>query len=227
MVSLTEVRASNAALTPSTVPKTALFVGATSGIGKYTLTELVSLNLPVKCYVVGRKASEPAMRPVLEALRRKNTQAELVWVEAEVSLLSEVKRVCEFIKENEERLDLMCLTAGYAPFGGRNDTAEGLEVTHALQYYGRMLFTLSLLPLLRASPSPRVLTVLGGSFLSTNLLVDDLDLRKAGNFGGMRSQTHMSIMNTLFLDRLASDPDNAKITFVHNWPGAVDTGNMG
>lgn len=120
MVSLTEVRASNAALTPSTVPKTALFVGATSGIGKYTLTELVSLNLPVKCYVVGRKASEPAMRPVLEALRRKNTQAELVWVEAEVSLLSEVKRVCEFIKEKEERLDLVCLTAGYAPFGGRN-----------------------------------------------------------------------------------------------------------
>lgn len=120
MVSLTEVRASNAALTPSTIPKTALFVGATSGIGKYTLTELVSLNLPTKCYVVGRKASEPAMRPVLEALRRKNTQVELVWVEAEVSLLSEVKRVCDFIKENEERLDLTCLTAGYAPFGGRN-----------------------------------------------------------------------------------------------------------
>ncbi|KAF5489300.1 Oxidoreductase andH [Colletotrichum siamense] len=212
MVSLTEVRASNAALTSSSVPKTALFVGATSGIGKYTLTELVSLNLPIKCYVVGRKASEPAMRPVLEALRLKNTQAELVWVEAEVSLLSEVKRVCEFIKENEERL--ICYTG------------EGIEVTHALQYYGRMLFTLSLLPLLRASPSPRVLTVLGGSFLSTNLLVDDLDLRKAGNFGGMRSQTHMSIMNTLFLDRLASDPENAKITFVHNWPGAVDTGNM-
>ncbi|EQB58226.1 hypothetical protein CGLO_01548 [Colletotrichum gloeosporioides Cg-14] len=210
MFSLTEVRASNAALTPSTVPKTALFVGATSGIGKYTLTELVSLNLPVKCYVVGRKASEPAMRPVLEALRRANPQAELVWVEAEVSLLSEVKRVCGLIKENEERLDLLCLTAGYAPFGGRNDTAEGLEVTHALQYYGRMLFTLSLLPLLHASPSPRVLTVLGGSFLSTNLLVDDLDLRKAGNFGGMRSQTHMSIMNTLFLDRLASDPENSR-----------------
>ncbi|KAJ3944686.1 hypothetical protein N0V92_013612 [Colletotrichum tropicale] len=120
MVSLTEVRASNAALTPSTIPKTALFVGATSGIGQYTLTELVSLNLPVKSYVVGRKASEPAMRPVLEALRRKNTQAELIWVEAEVSLLSEVKRVCEFIKEKEERLDLLCLTAGYAPFGGRN-----------------------------------------------------------------------------------------------------------
>ncbi|KAH0435695.1 hypothetical protein CcaCcLH18_04804 [Colletotrichum camelliae] len=227
MVSLAEVRTSNSALTSSTVPKTALFVGATSGIGKYTLAELVSLKLPVKCYIVGRKASEPALHPLLEALRRTNPQAELIWVEAEVSLLSEVKRVCELVKENEDRVDLLCLTAGYAPFGGRNDTPEGIEVTHALQYYGRMLFTLALLPLLRAAPSPRVLTVLGGSFLSTNLLVDDLDLRKAGNFGGMRSQTHMSIMNTLFLDRLASDPENSKVAFVHNWPGAVDTGNMG
>ncbi|KAK2777841.1 short chain dehydrogenase reductase family protein [Colletotrichum kahawae] len=227
MVSLAEVRTSNSALTSSTVPKTALFVGATSGIGKYTLAELVSLKLPVKCYIVGRKASEPALHPLLEALRRTNPQAELIWVEAEVSLLSEVKRVCELVKENETRLDLLCLTAGYAPFGGRNDTPEGIEVTHALQYYGRMLFTLALLPLLRAAPSPRVLTVLGGSFLSTNLLVDDLDLRKAGNFGGVRSQTHMSIMNTLFLDRLASDPENFGVTFVHNWPGAVDTGNMG
>ncbi|KAF9879554.1 short chain dehydrogenase reductase family protein [Colletotrichum karsti] len=226
MVTLAEVRRSNALLTASTIPQTALFVGGTSGIGKLTLIELFSLNLPVKVYIVGRKATEPAMRPVLEDLRRRNPQAELVWVEGEVSLLSEVRRVCEVIKEKEEKLDFMCLTAGYAPFGGRNDTTEGLDVTHALEYYGRMLFTLSLLPLLRASPSPRVLTVLGGSVLSNKLIVDDLNLERPGNFGGIQSQAHMNTMNTLFLDRLSTDPMNDNITFVHNWPGAVDTGNM-
>lgn len=95
-----------------------------------------------------------------------------------------------------------------------------------LEYYGRMLFTLNLLPLLRTSPSPRVLTVLGGSFLSNKLILDDLDLEKPGNFGGLRTQTHLSIMNTLFLDRLAADTLNSDVTFVHNWPGAVDTGNL-
>lgn len=99
-------------------------------------------------------------------------------------------------------------------------------MTHALEYYGRMLFTLLLLPLLRASPSPRVLTVGGGVMLSKKLDVSDLNLEKPGNFGGIKSQTHVCTMNTLFLDRLSADPANGKITFVHNWPGVVNTGNL-
>ncbi|TDZ61704.1 Oxidoreductase andH [Colletotrichum trifolii] len=226
MVAISQVRESLAQLTEETIPRTSLFVGGTSGVGKLTLIELVSLNLPVKVYIVGRKATEPAMRPLLEDLRRKNSKAELIWVEGEISLLSETRRICEIIKQKEEKLDFMCLTAGYAPFGGRNNTSEGLDVTHALEYYGRMLFTLLLLPLLRASPSPRVLTVLAGSMLSKRLNADDLNLEKPGNFGGIQTQGHMAIMNTLFLDRLAADADNEKVSFVHNWPGVVDTGNM-
>ncbi|TEA13042.1 Oxidoreductase andH [Colletotrichum sidae] len=226
MVAISQVRESLAQLTEETIPRTSLFVGGTSGVGKLTLIELVSLNLPVKVYIVGRKATEPAMRPLLEDLRRKNSKAELIWVEGEISLLSETQRICEMIEQKEEKLDFMCLTAGYAPFGGRNNTSEGLDVTHALEYYGRMLFTLLLLPLLRASPSPRVLTVLAGSMLSKRLNVDDLNLEKPGNFGGIQTQGHMAIMNTLFLDRLAADADNENVSFVHNWPGVVDTGNM-
>ncbi|KAK1968689.1 hypothetical protein LY78DRAFT_631295 [Colletotrichum sublineola] len=231
MVLIAQVRQSNAKLTAETVPRTAVFVGGTSGIGKLTLAELVSLGLPVKAYVVGRKATEVATRPLLEDLRRRNPSAELVWVEGEVSLLSETRRICEWIKARESRLDFLCLTAGYAPFGGRNNTAEGLDVTHALEYYGRMLFTLHLLPLLRAAPAPRVLTVLAGSMLRDGadggLLLDDLNLEGPGAFGGVRTQTHMAVMNTLFLDRLSAEPDNeGVITFVHNWPGVVNTGNV-
>ncbi|OHW89657.1 short chain dehydrogenase reductase family protein [Colletotrichum incanum] len=227
MVTIAQVRQSNAQLSEKTIPRTVLFVGGTSGIGKLTLIELISLGFPVKAYIVGRKATEAAMTPLLDDLRQKNPSVELIWVEGEVSLLSETKRICESIKAKESQLDFLCLTAGYAPFGGRNNTTEGLDVTHALEYYGRMLFTLHLLPLLRASPAPRVLTVLAGSMLSSKgVLFDDLNLEKPGNFGGMRTQTHMAVMNTLFLDRLSAEPANDKITFVHNWPGAVNTGNM-
>ncbi|OLN96560.1 Dehydrogenase/reductase SDR family member 13-like protein 1 [Colletotrichum chlorophyti] len=226
MVTLYQVRQSNARLTEATIPRTALFVGGTSGIGRLALIELASLGFPIKVYVVGRKATESAMRPLLDDLQERNPKAELVWVEGEVSLLAEVRRICDFIKSKESNLDFVCLTAGYVPFGGRNNTVEGLEVTHALEYYGRMLFTLVLLPLLRLSPSGRVLTVLGGSMLSNDLFLDDLNLEKPGNFGGVRTQTHMNIMNTLFLDRLAHEPGNESISFVHNWPGAVNTGNL-
>ncbi|KAI3527030.1 hypothetical protein CSPX01_17305 [Colletotrichum filicis] len=244
MVTRAQVQHSNAALTSRTAPRTAVFLGGTSGLGKLTLIELVSLGFPIRVYIAGRKATEPAMRPVLEDLRQKNPRAELIWLEAEVSLLAETRRVCEVVKAKETSLDFLCLTAGYAPFGGRNDTAEGIDVCHSLEYYSRMLATLHLLPLLRASasaslsspgpsPSPRVLTVLAGSMLSTRIDATDLNLTRSSpsntsssRLFGFKTQTHMSIMNTLFLDRLASGPANAGVSFVHNWPGAVDTGNM-
>lgn len=120
MVTRAQVQHSNAHLTAQTAPRTAVFLGGTSGIGKLTLIELVSLGFPIRVYIAGRRATEPAMKPVLEDLRQKNPRAELVWVEAEVSLLAETRRVCELVKEKETSLDFLCLTAGYAPFGGRN-----------------------------------------------------------------------------------------------------------
>lgn len=245
MVNITQVRQSNAQLTAETVPRTSVFVGGTSGIGKSTLIELVSLGKPVKAYIVGRKATEPAMKTVLDDLRKKNAQAELVWLEGDISLLSEGQRVCNIIKAaGDPSIDFLCLTAGYAPFSGRNskscevtddtniypdplpDTSEGLDVTHALEYFGRMLFTLHLLPLLRKSAAARVLTVLAGSMLTDRLIIDDLTLEKPSNFGGFNTQIQLSIMNSIFLDRLSADSDNANITFLHNSPGSVKTGNM-
>ncbi|KXH42285.1 hypothetical protein CSAL01_11561, partial [Colletotrichum salicis] len=224
MVTRAQVQHSNAALTAQTAPRTAVFFGGTSGIGKLTLIELVSLGHPIRVYIAGRKATEPAIRPVLEDLRQKNPRAELVWVEAEVSLLAETRRVCEVVKEKETSLDFLCLTAGYAPFGGRNDTSEGIDVCHSLEYYCRMLATLHLLPLLRASaaaststspgPTPRVLTVLAGSMLSTRIDATDLNLTRSSpssRLFGFKTQTHMATMNTLFLDKLAADPANAGV----------------
>ncbi|KAK7455424.1 hypothetical protein Landi51_02628 [Colletotrichum acutatum] len=124
MVTRAQVQNSNSHLTSQTAPQTAVFLGGTSGIGKLTLIELVSLGFPIRVYIAGRKATEPAMRPVLEDLRRKNPRAELIWVESEVSLLVETRRVCEVVKEKETNLDFLCLTAGYRgrdrclPFSG-------------------------------------------------------------------------------------------------------------
>lgn len=112
-------------------------------------------------------------------------------------------------------------------FGPDNfaETSDGLDITHALEYYSRMLFILQLLPLLQRSPNPRVLSVLAGSILSNRLITSDIHLREPSNFGGLSSQMQMSIMNTLFLDQLSTPPENEKISFIHNWPGAVETGN--
>ncbi|KAK4203858.1 hypothetical protein QBC40DRAFT_274044 [Triangularia verruculosa] len=225
MVSFDDILASNSLINDESGLHVAVFVGGTSGIGKFTIKALVATGITVKIYLVGRRSSKERTQAFIEELHAVNPKAEIVWTEAEVSLLADVKRVCEVIKSKESRLDLLVLTAGYAPFGTRKETAEGHEVVQALEYYSRMLFILHLLPLLGASDHARVVSVLGGGLETTYLIdLDDLDLKKPGNFKVYRARFQYLAMNTITLDKLASE--NPDITFIHSCPGAVNTGNV-
>ncbi|KAF1810866.1 NAD(P)-binding protein [Eremomyces bilateralis CBS 781.70] len=224
MVSYKEVQDSNALINDATAPRVAVFVGGTSGIGKFTVRALVATGASVRIYLVGRKISEEPMNAFIQELYVINPKAEVIWTEGEVSLLAETKRVCEVIKSKESRVDFLFLTAGYAPFGTRRETAEGLEITQSLEYYSRMLFILHLLPLLEEAEAPKVVSVLAGGMERATVNLDDLDLKKPGNFGGVKAQMQYTIMNTMTLEKLANE--NPNVTFIHSWPGWVNTGNI-
>jgi NAD(P)-dependent dehydrogenase (short-subunit alcohol dehydrogenase family) len=164
------------------------------------------------------------MHAFIQELHAINPKAEVIWTEGEVTLLAETKRICEAIKSKESRVDLLFLTAGYAPFGTRRETAEGLEIAQSLEYYSRMLFVLHLLPLLDEAEAPKVVSVLAGGLERATIDLDDLDLKKPGNFGGVKAQMQYTAMNTTTLEKLAND--NPNVTFIHSWPGWVNTGNV-
>lgn len=225
MVSSTEVRASNALINDTTAPRVAVFVGGTSGIGQLTIKALVATGASVRIYLVGRKSSEERSLAFIQELRATNPKAEVIWTEGEISLLAETKRICEVVKRKEPRVDLLFLTAGYAPFGPRVETAEGVEVAQSLEYYSRVLFVLHLLPVLQAAEAPRVVSVLAGGMERANAVdLEDLGLKKPGNFGGVKAQLQYMAMNTMALEKLAGE--NPNVTFVHSWPGWVNTGNV-
>lgn len=231
MVTYKQVQSSNSLLTSSTIPRISLFAGGTSGIGKYTLTALVSASVghdPIRIYLVGRKSSRPATEEFISSLRLINPDAEIIFLEGEISLLSETKRVCSIIKSKESSLDLLFLSAGFAPFGNvRTETEEGLEVAQSLEYYSRVLFVKQLLPLL-SKAGGRVVSVLGGGLERPSSIpdVDDLDLKGPGGKGvmGYKAQSQYVAMNTLGLEVLARE--NKAVTFLHSWPGIVSTGNV-
>ncbi|KAI0814146.1 hypothetical protein GGR55DRAFT_497563 [Xylaria sp. FL0064] len=225
MVSYSQVRASNALISDATAPRVAVFVGGTSGIGNYTARALVSTGASVRVYIIGRKSSEARTSAFIQDLHAINPKADVIWVEGEIALLAEVKRVCEIIKSKESSVDLLFLTTGYAPVGEREETAEGIEITQSLAYYSRMLFVLHLLPLLHKAENPRVVSVLGGGLEKlSNVILDDIDLKKPENFGPVKGQTHYGALNTLLLDKLARQhPD---VALIHSWPGWVNTGNV-
>jgi len=224
MVSYTEIQASNALINDATAPRVAVFVGGTSGIGNFTVRALVSTGTSVRIYLVGRKSSEERMKAFIQELHVINPKAEIIWTEGEVSLLAETKRVCEVIKSKEQRVDLLFLTAGYTPFGTRRETIEGLEIVQSLEYYSRMLFVLHLLPLLSKAEVPRVISVFSGRFLRTTIDLDDIDLKRPGSFGVIKAKVQYANMNTTILGKLADE--NPNVTFIHSWPGSVNTGNI-
>ena len=224
MVAYKHVKAANALISDDNAPRVAVFVGGTSGIGKLTIRALVGTGASLRIYLVGRKASEERTRLFIQELRTINPRAEVVWTEGEVSLLAETARICNDIKSRESQIDLLFLTTGYAPFGARRETTEGIEISQSLSYYTRMLFTLHLLPLLKKSEHGRVVTVLGGAMERFGLNLDDLDLKKPGSWGATKAQPHYFASTTVFLDKLAAE--NHDVVFMHTCPGWVDTGNV-
>ncbi|KAK0738741.1 hypothetical protein B0T18DRAFT_394974 [Schizothecium vesticola] len=221
------ILASNALLTSTSKrPLVAVLVGATSGIGRLTLHALVATGAPSRIYLIGRPSSAAATASFLAELRALNAHADIIWTEGEVSLLAEVRRICDAIKAKEDVVDLLLLTAGYAPFGKRRDTAEGMEVAGVLEYYGRVLFAGLLAGCLRRAEAGRVVSVLGGGLERLGAVedVEDLGMRKEGAWSGFRAQKQYTMMNTLGFERLAEGEPG--VAFVHAWPGLVSTGNL-
>ncbi|KAK3312228.1 hypothetical protein B0H66DRAFT_395933 [Apodospora peruviana] len=252
-----QIQASNAHIDPAepNCPRTAVFVGGTAGLGEAALHDLAlrlgaarehnrDVRRPARIYVVGRHASAARVKESLAKIKARiragnpddDGGVELIWTPGEVSLLAEVKRICAELKEKETSLDLLFLSTGYAPFGGREETKEGLDTAHVLGYYAKILFVQHLLPLLRNAPAARVVAILaaGRESASFGFDVNDLNLENLDKptnrwwflpFGA-RCQVHNVTMFTMAMEQIADDEANTGITFIHASPGLVNTGNL-
>lgn len=88
------------------------------------------------------------------------------------------------------------------------------------RFYSRVRTIQLLLPLLRNSPNAHVHNVLAGGKESA-VIEDDLDLAKPNNFSVSSSSVQSATMLTLLLEKWANE--NPEISFVHSYPGLVDT----
>jgi NAD(P)-dependent dehydrogenase (short-subunit alcohol dehydrogenase family) len=234
MVAIDTVRASNAALKSNPPGLVALFIGATRGIGRATVRQLIkNLKAPI-LYVVGR--SELSFSSQLSELKRLNPEASVTFLETEVSLIKNVDWISKKFGERETRLDLLFMSPGFLPVGGpickflmlfrnsriptdeNSDNDEGIDTCMSLSYYARIRLTTNLLPLLRSATSPRVLSVLAGG-KERRLYTQDLSLQQNYSFLIVIDQT--TTMHTLTFERLATE--NPTISFLHSYPGWVQT----
>jgi len=211
-----------------------VFAGATGGIGASTLEKMATMLHAPTFHVIGRSAERFAIQQAkLETL---NPTCKVVFLEAEVSLISDVDAACKQITAAEKKVDYLFMSPGMLPFNGaqcmwifsltislltaRIDTKEGVETSFALSYYSRLRLTENLLPLLRQSPRPRVLSVLNGGKEKV-MLEDDLGLEQHWSSGNLMG--HTATMTSLAFQYLAEGESNKRIAFLHAASGLVNT----
>ena len=130
MVALDTVRQANAALTKRE-SLTAVFVGATTGIGEYSARALTNSygqgGKGLRIYIVGR--NERAAEAIISDLRQVSKSGHFQFVRANsAALLKDVDRVsAEIIKAEEAasqtpKIDLLVMTQGYLTFARKGTT---------------------------------------------------------------------------------------------------------
>jgi len=196
--------------------KTVVVTGATSGIG-----EVAALELARKGARIVFVARNPLRRDAtLARLMVANDKAEHAAYLADLSRLSEMKRVAGEIAAAEPKIDVLINNAG-AIFARRETTPDGLEMTFATNHLAYFVVTNLLLERLKAAPGARVVSTSSAAHKSGKLNFDDLQSEKS--FSGFAAYGTSKLCNILFTRELARRLSGTGVTATCLHPSFVAT----
>lgn len=196
--------------------KVCLITGATAGIGEVTALELARRGATV--VGIGRNAEK--CRRVAEHIRYETVNPDVEFLVADLSSLSETRRVAEEFLARYSRLNVLVNNAG-AYFSKFEESADGIEMTMALNFLSPFLLTHRLLDRLKASAPARIVNVSSNAHQMAGIRFDDLEGRR--HFGGWTAYSQSKLGNILFTYELARRLEGTGVTVNALHPGFVAT----
>lgn len=197
--------------------KVCLVTGGTSGIGKAAAQALAGRGAVV--VIVGRDAAKIA--GVVEEIKRQTNNPAVTSLLADLSVQADVRRLAAEFKQAHSRLDLLLNNAG-GIFLERQLTADGLEMTFALNHLNYFLLTDLLLDRLKASAPSRIVNVASDAHQGSRLDFDDLQAEKSYSAFGVYGRSKLA--NILFTVELADRLAGSGVTVNALHPGFVNSG---
>lgn len=195
----------------------AVVTGASSGIGLHTAIGLARSGMRIVMAGRDRGRTEAARRLVSERTGSDRLEVAL----ADFSRLADVRRLAGEILARHERLDVLVNNAGlFSPH--YRLSADGFELTFAVNHLAPFLLTNLLLDRLKASAPARIVTVASEAHRRNR--IDLGDLTRPRDWTMMRAYGRSKLCNILFTRELAPrlDPNEIVATCLH--PGMVATG---
>ena len=193
--------------------KTALVTGAAGGIGFETAMALGLRG----AHVVVLARDNPRGPAAVEALARAGVSSE--FLPADMGSLDSVRRAAQQFNATHRSLNVLVNNAGVA-LKKRTMSADGFEMTWAINFLGGFLLTRSLLPALERAPSARVVNVSSEGHRVGRMAWQDLTLEH--DYGAFKAYAQSKLAQILFTRELARRKSGITVTAVH--PGAVATG---
>jgi len=193
---------------------TVVITGATSGIGEVAADRLAAKGARIVFIARDKSRGEETLRH-LHAIAPDQAHAAHY---ADLSQISEMKRVSAEIAAAEPRIDVLINNAG-ALFNARKLSADGLEMTFAVNHMAYFVVTNLLLP--RMGSGGRVVSTSSDAHKGAKLNFDDL--QSEHGYSGFGVYGRSKLCNILFTRELARRIKGTGVTANCLHPGFVAT----
>jgi NAD(P)-dependent dehydrogenase (short-subunit alcohol dehydrogenase family) len=194
--------------------KYCLVTGATHGIGVETARALAAAGAHV--LVHGRDFSRA--RTVAATLREECGNPDVRAVQADFARLEDIRRLAQRLNAELPRLEVLVNNAGRMS-ATRGASAEGYDLTFAVNHLAPFLLTNLLLPKLRAAAGARIVTVASRAHRGARL--DFTDLMNQRVSGLLPAYGRSKLANILFTRALARRLEGSGVTANAAHPGLV------
>lgn len=195
--------------------KSILITGSTDGIGKGTAIKIASLGW--KVFVHGRNRER--VDETAEIIKEATGNTKIQGIVGDFSSLKQVEEMCEDILFSTNRLDVLLNNAGVL-MKSYELSADGYEMTFAVNHLAHFYLTGRLLPILLDTEGSRIVNVSSGIH-SSKITLDSLMLND--EFESVRNYSDSKLCNILFSNKLSKLLENKNITVNSMHPGVINT----
>jgi NAD(P)-dependent dehydrogenase (short-subunit alcohol dehydrogenase family) len=196
--------------------KVCMITGATAGIGAVAARELARLGATL--VLVSRSPQKCA--DTVASIKEETGNQNVDYLAADLSSMEAVCGVAYKFREKHTRLDVLVNNAG-SFFLTRQLSADGNELTFALNHLNYFLLTLLLLEPIKVAAPSRIVNISSNSHQGHSLDFDNLQGEKG--YKPMKAYARSKLANVLFTYELARRLDGTGVTVNALNPGFVAT----
>jgi NAD(P)-dependent dehydrogenase (short-subunit alcohol dehydrogenase family) len=197
--------------------KIVVVTGGTNGIGLETARALAKAGADI--HIVGR--SQERIDAAVASIKGSTNQGSIRGWKADLSSQPSIHALAPRLLGALPQIDVLVNNAG-ALFMKRELSAEGIEMTWALNHLNYFTLTHLLLEAVKSAPAGRIVNVSSAAHLSGQIRFDDPEFKSG--FAGFAAYSQSKLANVMFTNALARRLAGSRVTANSLHPGGVATG---